>query len=495
MKKVVALGLDGLEPSIIESMMSRGELPNFATLQSLGSYRRLQTTYPAQTPVAWSTFVTGTNPGGHGIFDFICRNPQTYQPDLALSRFEPPRNRFSPPRAVSRRRGFPVWQALHEAGVPATILRCPCTFSPDESGAVILAGLGVPDIRGGQGTGTFYTQDKTVSARESEQVVHLEAGDKLKSCLIGPRDTRQTPARDLTAELKVRVAPSGRGLLFEVGGTPSVIEVAEKTWSQWVQVKFKISMFQSVSAIARLFVCRLSPHIEFYVSPLNFDPATPVFPISAPAGYAKELADRIGLFATIGMAEDHHGHNNGRLDDAAYLAQCELVSAERERMFLFELDRLTEGFLFVLFDTPDRVQHMFWRFRDREHPCFDPKLAETEHPIEDMYRACDKLLGRVMQRVDEDTLLIVLSDHGFGNFRRAFDINTWLWQEGLLKFRDNQRPYNETGNGFAAVDWSKTYAYAIGLGSIYLNLRGRETDGIVGERSACGKPSKPDFPK
>src|SRR6476646_11576129 len=121
-------------------MLERGELPNLARIRASGSYSRLKTTYPAQTPVAWSTFVTGTNPGGHGIFDFICRNPETYQPDLALSRFERPRSMLAQPRVVSRRRGVPIWQVLAKAGVPSTVLRCPCTFPPDTDSGRILSG-------------------------------------------------------------------------------------------------------------------------------------------------------------------------------------------------------------------------------------------------------------------------------------------------------------------------------------------------------------------
>jgi predicted AlkP superfamily phosphohydrolase/phosphomutase len=184
------------------------------------------------------------------------------------------------------------------------------------------------------------------------------------------------------------------------------------------------------------------------------------------------------------MAEDHNGLNNGRLDEAAYLQQCELVLGERERTMRFELDRFSEGFFFTLFDTPDRVQHMLWRFRDREHPGFEPDLSpELATRIEEHYRRCDALLSVVLDKTDENTLLIVLSDHGFGTFRRTFDTNTWLWQNGLLALKDNRKPGEDLGDGFAAVDWSKTYAYAIGLGGIYLNLKGRESIGILEEGS------------
>lgn len=463
-------------------MLERTELPNLAKVRAIGSYARLQTTYPAQTPVAWSSFATGTNPGGHGIFDFISRDPKTYQPDAALSRFEAPKNIFSPPRVVSQRKGVPVWQTLSQAGVPSVVLRCPCTFPPDATQGKILAGVGVPDLRGSQSKGTFYTQDRTASAAENEQLVSLDPGPSFKTKVIGPRNNRQSPAADTFCEINVQVDKSSRKLRIETGGSPASIEVAERSWSEWVRFKFRFSMLQSVSGIARFYLRQLEPHVEFYVSAINFDPAAPMFPVSSPNDYAKEAADQIGLFSTLGMAEEHNGLNNGRLDEAAYLQHCELVLEERERLMRFELDRFREGLFFILFDTPDRVQHMLWRFRDPEHPYFDGDLApELRCRIEEHYQRCDALLSPVLDKVDEDTLLIVLSDHGFGTFRRAFQTNTWLWQNGLLALKDGRKPDNEMAEGFTAVDWSKTHAYAVGLGGIYLNFKGREGRGILEE--------------
>jgi predicted AlkP superfamily phosphohydrolase/phosphomutase len=249
-----------------------------------------------------------------------------------------------------------------------------------------------------------------------------------------------------------------------------------------VRFKFKFSMLQSVSGIARFYVRQLAPHLEFYVSAVNFDPAAPMFPVSSPGNYAAELSEKIGLFSTLGMAEDHNGLNNGRLDESAYLQHCELVVRERERMMRFELDRFGEGLFFMLYDTPDRVQHMMWRFRDSQHPGFERDLApELATRIEEHYQRCDALLGAVLDKADENTLLMVLSDHGFGSFRRAFDTNTWLWQNGLLALKDGRKPDASLGEGFPAVDWSKTYAYAVGLGGVYLNFKGREGTGILEE--------------
>jgi len=463
-------------------MLGRGELPNLAKIRAAGSYARLQTTYPAQTPVAWSSFMTGTNPGGHGIFDFICRDPQTYLPDVALTRFEPPKNMLAQPRVVNRRQGVPLWQPLSKAGIPSTILRCPCTFPPETLQGRMLAGVGVPDLRGSQSKGTFYTQDRTVTAEENEQLVFLDPGSEVTTGVIGPRNTKASPASDTYCEVRVQVDKASRKLVIHTGGSPSTIEIPEKGWSEWVRFKFKFSMLQAVTGIARFYVRQLEPHLEFYVSAVNFDPAAPMFPVSTPADYARELSEKVGLFSTLGMAEDHNGLNNGRLDEAAYLEQCELVLSERERTMRFELDRFREGLFFMLFDTPDRAQHMLWRFRDREHPGFEPDLSpELATRIEEHYRRCDTLLSPVLEKVDENALLIVLSDHGFGTFRRAFDTNTWLWQNGLLAVKDSQKPGERLGEGFAGVNWSKTYAYAVGLGGIYLNFKGRESAGILEE--------------
>ena len=177
---MIVIGLDGLEPGIVEAMLERGELPSLARIRASGSYSRLQTTYPAQTPVAWSSFVTGTNPGGHGIFDFICRDPQTYLPDVALTRFERPKNMLAQPRVVNRRQGVPLWQTLSAAGIPSVVLRCPCTFPPEKLQGRMLSGVGVPDLRGSQSKGTFYTQDRSAVAQENEQLVFLDSGDDIR---------------------------------------------------------------------------------------------------------------------------------------------------------------------------------------------------------------------------------------------------------------------------------------------------------------------------
>jgi hypothetical protein len=319
-----------LEPSIAEPMLHAGELPNLARVAAQGGYSRVQTTCPAQTPVAWSTFATGVNPGAHGIFDFVRRNPATYLPELGLNRYEQ-KNAFVPPRVVNLRRGRALWEVLAADGIASTCLRCPCTYPPDATRGKMLAGLGVPDLRGGFGTATFYTATAGTVSQEGEQAIPIPSdSDKpVTTYLPGPLDlkTRSPHRRELTIEPK----PASRQAVIRVQGSSEPMTIEEKQWSPWLRVRFKLGMFQSVAGLIRFYLVRLTPTIELYASPINFDPEEPLFPISFPAEYASELADEIGMYYTAGMAEDHSGLNNGRFSEAAFLEQCATLWQNCER--------------------------------------------------------------------------------------------------------------------------------------------------------------------
>jgi predicted AlkP superfamily phosphohydrolase/phosphomutase len=478
--KVIVIGLDGLEPMIVEPLLAAGELPHLARLRSEGGYARLATTYPAQTPVAWSTFATGTNPGGHGIFDFIRRNPRTYLPDLGLNRYEQ-KNAFLPPRAINLRRRAAVWDLLSAAGIESSILRCPCTFPPDAVRGRMLAGMGAPDLRGGLGTSTYYTTAEGVAPRESENVVpvRLEGGAPIVTHLIGPRSPKT--GQDCRLAITLATDPSERTVVLRSEGSPRELVIRQGEWSDWLRVKFKLGLLQSVQGMVRFHLVRLEPEFELYASPVNFDPAAPLFPISAPREHAEELSAAIGLYATTGMVEDHTGLNNERIDEGAFLAQCEDVWRERTGMLLHELEHVDEGLVFCLFDTPDRVQHMFWRFREPDHPANqgEPVPPEFARVIEEQYRRGDEAVGAALEYADEHTLVVALSDHGFNSFRRGVNLNTWLHDNGLLTLKGDVRPGAEAGEFLRHVDWGQTKAYALGLSGIYLNQRGREGQGIV----------------
>lgn len=478
MRKVIVIGLDGLEPKIVDGLIAAGRLPHLQRLAGTGGYGRIRTTHPAQTPVAWSTFATGTNPGGHGIFDFIRRDPATYLPDLALSRYEQ-KNAFLPPRAVNMRRGETVWDVLTAAGIPSVVLRCPCTFPPDSLKGRMLSGMGVPDVRGGLGTPTFYGSASAERALESENFIAVRPADgRVATRLIGPRNPKT--GDDLVLDLAVEIDRPGQRVTVRSDGQPKALEVRQGEWSDWLKVRFKTGLLQSVHGMVRFHLVSLEPEFALYASPVNFDPRSPMFPISSPWDYAAELEREIGTYYTTGMVEDHTGITNGRFGEAAYLDQCTQVLRERERMALYELDRFREGLFFCLFDTPDRLQHMLWRFRESAHPA-NGGVPPTElaHGVEDHYAECDGIVGRVLERADADTLVVVLSDHGFGSFRRGVNLNTWLHQAGWLALKDGVRPGEEAGEFLRTVDWGRTRAYALGIGSVYLNVAGRESEGIV----------------
>jgi predicted AlkP superfamily phosphohydrolase/phosphomutase len=474
-RRVLVIGLDGLEPSLVEPMLAAGELPNLARIRDRGGYSRLTTTFPAQTPVAWSSFATGTNPGGHGIFDFLRRDPATYLPDLGLNRYEQA-NAFVPPKAVNSRRGEPFWETLGRAGIPSVVLRCPCTYPGEIGKGRLLSGLGVPDLRGSLGTTTFYTDREGVTAGESERVVRVQfTGDVAKTEIIGPRNPK---GGELAAELTITVDREGGGAVLAT--RDSRLAAALGQWSDWAHVKFKLGFMQSIKGVIRFCLVRTDP-FELHASPVNFAPHAPMFPISAPWDYAGELEDAIGTYYTAGMVEDHTGLMNGRIDEDTFLAQCDLAMRDREAMLLHELARFREGFLFCLFDTPDRIQHLFWRFGEPGHPA-NRGVAQDEFAdvIRNHYRECDDLVGRALDVLGDDAMVLVCSDHGFSSFQRGLHLNGWLRANGFLSLR----PGASGEEFFKEVDWSRTKAYALGLGGIYLNRRGREGSGILDEAAA-----------
>ncbi len=477
---MIVIGLDGLEPTIVDALLAAGQLPHLARLVGPQGVARVGTTYPAQTPVAWSSFATGVNPGGHGIFDFLSRNPRTYMPDNGLNRYEQ-KNPFVGPKAVNLRRGTPVWERLAGAGVPSVVLRCPCTYPPDKLRGAMLSGMGVPDVRGSFGKAAFYSSGADVAAKEAEHLipVRVEPDGSVATHLIGPRNPR-TQA-DCQCEIALRVDAAGGRATVRSTGTPSVLELTVGRWSGWLRIKFRVGPFQSVHGTVRFLLVRTQPVLELYASPINFDPESPMFPISTPAEYSAELSRSLGTYYTAGFIEEHNGLVNERFGEEAFLAQCDDVWREREAMMLHALARFDEGLFYCLFDTPDRVQHMLWRFREPEHPANrgEPPAPALRGAIEDQYRRGDAVVGRVLDFVDERTLLIVLSDHGFSSFQRGFHLNTWLLDQGLLALKPGAEPGPDAGDFFKNVAWDRTQAYAMGLSGLFLNLKGREGQGVV----------------
>jgi predicted AlkP superfamily phosphohydrolase/phosphomutase len=242
-------------------------------------------------------------------------------------------------------------------------------------------------------------------------------------------------------------------------------------------VKFKAGLGFNAHGICRFYLKQLSPEVEVYVTPVNIDPGRPDLPISHPVTYSIYLAKLLGPYATLGLAEDTWALNEKVLDDQAFLAQCYANHGDRERMLFDALEKTQQGLCACVFDTTDRVQHMFWRYLEEDHPAAR-NVPREQRPevIQELYTRMDELIGRVMKQIDEKTLLLVVSDHGFKSFARCVNLNAWLHQNGYLALKDGK---TESGDWFEDVDWPRTRAYTMGLNGLYLNLKGREREGIV----------------
>ncbi len=477
-KKVIFLGLDGFDPGLAERLMAGGKLPNLARLREQGSYRRLRTTFPSLSPVAWSTFATGVNPARHNIFDFLNRNLKSYLPELSSSRVNKPRRTLrvgryriplGRPTVDLRRKSVPFWKILAEHHVDCTILRVPITFPPEKFGGKLLSAMCTPDLRGTQGSFSFFsTRQETASYEGGSRYPLHRNGKRITGLLEGPDHPLVVDARPLS--IPFSLTPNGKRdeMTLEIAGERYPLRVGEYT--PWVNVVFRAGPGVKAHGICRFLLTQTEPDVNLYVTPINIDPENPALPISHPSYYSAYLAKLLGAFATVGMAEDTWALNEGAIDEDAFLEQAYLIHQEREAMFFNALEKLKHGVAACVFDSSDRIQHMFYRYLEGR--------ASGRHAgtIEEMYARMDDLVGRAMKYVDQDTAFFVLSDHGFGSFRRGVNLNTWLLENGYLALKDG---LTTAGPYFKGVDWSRTRAYTLGLAGLYLNLKGREAEGIV----------------
>ncbi len=477
-KKAIFLGLDGLDPKLTERWMDEGKLPYLSRLREQGTYRRLRTTFPALSPVAWSTFATGVNPAKHNIFDFLNRDFRTYAPELSSAKVRPAA-RFlkigpwkiplSRPTVELRRKSQPFWKILSRHAIQSTILRVPITFPPEPFAGRMLSAMATPDLRGTQGSFSWFSTAPEMLACEGGVRFPLIAnGGALEGSLPGP-DTARVDFRVLPGQ-----KPSQREdeRILEIQGTQRRLRVGEYT--PWIRLRFATGSGSSVRGIVRFLLTRTEPDLAIYVTPVEIDPESPALPISHPGHYAVYLAKLLGSYATLGMAEDTWALNEGAIDEAAFLKQAKLIQQEREAMYFSALDRARQGVVACVFDTTDRVQHMFYRYIDAQR---EPQERQPHTDvIEELYRDMDRVVGRTLEYADPDTAVFVLSDHGFCSFRRGVNLNAWLHQNGYLAL---QAGLTAGGDYLEGIDWSRTRAYTFGLGGLYLNLRGRESQGIV----------------
>jgi predicted AlkP superfamily phosphohydrolase/phosphomutase len=484
-KRVVILGLDGMDHGLTETMLEAGKLPHLAALRDRGCFKPLASTVPPISPVAWSSFQTGVNPGKHNIFDFLIPDLNTYRAKLSSVEIRPPRRtirvgKYQVPLGGATvrllRKSRPFWNILSDYGIFSNILRVPITFPPENLRGVLLSAMCVPDLRGTQGMFAFFTTRARSAEEKIGGDVHtvVREGDKIRARLIGPDHPLMVEKRALELPLEVTIKGRDRAVL-SIEGARHPLKVGEYT--DWIQVAFRVAPGMKIQGLCKFLLKSTEPEFGLYVTPVNIDPERPAMPVGYPSVYSIYLAKRQGPFATLGLAEDTWALNEHVISDQEFIQQCLDMDREREEMFFDSLDKVRRGLCVCVFDGTDRLQHTFWRDIDERHPARPlPALLESRNVIEDLYTRMDDLVGKTIAKCrDQDTLFLVISDHGFGPFRRGVDLNRWLEENGYLKLHAGR--HNE--EHLAGVDWSQTRAFAIGLAGIYINTRGKYSQGIV----------------
>ena len=503
-KRLIIVGFDGQDPKLTEQFMKKGLLPNMKKLSEQGCYAKLGTTYPSISPVAWSSFATGTNPARHNIFDFLDRDRRNYLPLLSSTHIGSVDKYFKigsykiplqKPEVRLLRRSKPFWSILGEHNIWSTVLRVPITFPPDKFYGAQLSAMCVPDLLGTQGTFLYYTtRPAEEKFKEGGLRIQLEKnGAHMESKLQGPENLFKDGNPPLEVPLAIDVDREVNKTTITVDG--ETVELEPMKLSDWVPLSFKAAPAIKVSGICRMMVTEMDDHFSLYVTPINIDPENPAMPIAHPSYYSTYLAKKVGHFCTLGLAEDTWALNEGVTDDGTFLQQTYDIDRERQDMFFASLDRLRQGSLVCVFDATDRIQHMFWHYLEKDHPANngDPiDQAPHRKAIEEIYKHNDALVGKVMSQLKKDDVLMVLSDHGFSSFQRGVNLNGWLLKEGFLTLKEGA-----TGEGewLQDVDWSKTKAYSLGLTGMFLNMKGREAHGIVepgeDEKAVKDEPSSP----
>jgi predicted AlkP superfamily phosphohydrolase/phosphomutase len=498
-KKVIVIGIDGMDPRLSERMMTEGLLPHLERLSSGGGFSSLGTSTPPQSPVAWANFINGAGPGDHGIFDFIHRHPEEQcawfysasetipgqgywevgDHKLQLD-FWPFNHR--PPTPVLRRQGIPFWDYLDAAGVPSTFYDLPSNYpaSPSHHGNHrCICGMGTPDLLGSFSTYQHFAENgpaDTLDEAGGKRSRLIFEDDTARARLVGPPDGLRKNPMPTAVEFVVHRDRDANAAVIEVQGRKIVLNVG--AWSRWTELDFHLSTpwfvpGKSVRGICRFYLQEVVPNFQLYVSPINMDPAAPALAISEPASFVRDVAGQLGRFATTGFQEDYAARTNGVFDDDEYARQAGMVLEERLALLDYALDNYEDGLLFFYFSSSDLQSHLFWWDSDEKHPIRSDAAAKKyfDH-VRRLYRTLDATVGDLMDRYGTRATIIVMSDHGFGNFGRQFNVNSWLRGWGYLS-------PPECTSIMKDVDWSQSVAYGLGINGLYLNMKGRERDGIV----------------
>jgi len=454
--KTLILGFDSFDPAVFEEMAGKNQLPNFEKFIQQGGYSRLEVCSPPQTEVSWTSMATGADPGGHGIFDFVHRDPATYTPYVSIlpMRKSALGEQFVPPYTAKT-----FFEEAADMGYPATALWWPAMFPARPDLPVnTLPGLGTPDIRGQLGVGTlFSTEDE---GKKKTGVVKLASAgkDRFTASVSGPQTQSRSGPQTLSLPINLDVFDEQTARLFV---DKQQVDLRLGEWSDIVELRFKAGMLFTIHAITRFIATSLSGVVRVYALPLQIHPLHSTWHYASSNSFSKKLWKEVGPYLTLGWPQDTTGLEEGCISDEQFLDLCQMIFERRIQILYYLMNEFREGVLASIFDDLDRIQHMFFHNR--------------MDVVQDWYKRLDRFVGDVNNKIEAWSgkyRYLILSDHGFSDFRNKVHLNRWLLENDLLCMKNS-------ADDLSGVDWRKTRAYAVGLNSIYLNIAGREGQGIV----------------
>jgi predicted AlkP superfamily phosphohydrolase/phosphomutase len=499
-KRVIIIGFDGMDPDLCQTLMAENRLPNLMKLRNQGGYRILKTSNPPQSPVAWSSFINGAGPGSHGIFDFIHRDPEKQaapffsaaetiggQGYLELGdhkiqlSFWPFNHRRS--KTILKRQGTPFWDHLDQAGIRSTFYNLPANYPPSRSkygNHKCLAGMGTPDLLGTHGTFQHFAERgpaQTASSGGGLRSRIVFKGDTSEPlALQGPTNPLSKEETQTIIEFQVHRDTEAQAAIVEIQKQTLVLKKGE--WSRWIDLEFEISApavmpDRKISAICRFYLQEVTPNFRLYVTPLNANPKRPSIQCTEPPGFIKKISESLGMFYTTGFQEDHKALSQKVFTEDEFIEQADFVLSERMKLLEYALENHDEGLLFFYFSSTDLLAHMLWWDSDAEHPTRSKSQATRYfNHLKEIYSQMDVIVGELLKDHGDNSHIIIMSDHGFSNFEKQFNLNSWLRDNGYLG-------PSHAASIFSDVDWAMTKAYGLGMNGLYLNTRGRERYGIV----------------
>lgn len=414
------------------------------------------------------------------------------------------------PQPITARGGQTFWDIADGHGVRAKVIGAPVCWPALEeyNDSGMTTGLATPDAMGTYHTYTLFTEPHhNLAGGLTEMSGRIEGldfeDDTARATLAGPpkRFDRKAWRAWQNGELKriprehipftVTREAGGVRLDFDrahaVG--PSSVTLKVGQWVRHIRLKYSLGEVAELHGTVSFKLLAGGHQVRLYATPVQFDPLKPheTFAISSPMEFASEIANRFGMYQTIGWAEATSALNDGNIDDETFMETCRHSFDEKRAQILGLLRTPDEWDLLVAFAYElDRVCHMMWRHFDKDHPVHDADApTKFKNAICDFYVKYDSLLGEILEALPQDTTLIVLSDHGFAPFYQAVNLNRWLLENGYIVLKDKTGSPDMTGlmegesSYFASYDWSKTRAFAMGLTKIYVNERGRMPQGCV----------------